>query len=397
MVSVRSRSGLIAGALFVSPLAAAAFRVPSSAAHSNFHFHPSASSRRRRHSDRPQVNASVLSDSDEQQQTPLAGNVKISDAASDIIGKAIEQQNSRATATGVVDGADRQRRKNQYKQRHQRNVHKSRKNNTAMTDPDFLRKRTEALLRTTEGSYNYRGNLCLGGNLRVDKRTFNWLIDAWSYAGVDDATDHALAILSRMEELRGADDGPSNLTPDAKSYTKVINVIARSGRKDAGEKAERLLRRMTRDGDEDLRPTALTYTYVIDAHARSPSPRAPHAAQRLVEEMERLRAEGDPDVRPTTRAWNSVISAWAQWKGEEMVSPLFLACSSRRPFASFVLVCARLARPREILSALLPLRAANERCSACQAKGTSIVCFTIIFSGGVHYRRQHRPTLATGA
>jgi hypothetical protein len=113
----------------------------------------------------------------------------------------------------------------------------------------------------------------------------------------------------------------------------VINAIAHSGRPDAGEQAEWVLKRMmtaaSRLGDDaraagDLRPNTFTYTYVIDAYARSSSPRAPHAAQRIIEEMERLRAAGDPEVRPTSRAWNSVISAWAQWEGEEMVSEYYL-------------------------------------------------------------------------
>jgi hypothetical protein len=211
-----------------------------------------------------------------------------------------------------------------------------------MADPDFLRKRTENLLRITETSYKTR--LLLGGDigvgsLKVDKRTFDWLIDAWSHSGEDDAANNALSLLYRMEELRdnSVDDSSDDIdvdvegrrqqhvvSPDVKSYTKVINAIAHSGMHDAGERAEQVLERMisasSRLRDDDLRPNTLAYTYVIDAYARSTSSRAPHAAQRIVEEMERLRAGGDALVRPTSRAWNSVISAWAQWEGEEMVS-----------------------------------------------------------------------------
>ena len=213
----------------------------------------------------------------------------------------------------------------------------ARKNNTAMADPDFLRKRTDTLLRITQGGYKTSTGeyLEMLGSLKVDKRTFDWLIDAWSYSGEDDASDKALSLLSRMEELRdnyytdvdGSDEQPAVVSPDVKSYTKVINAIAHSGKPDAGERAEEVLKRMTTLSSSssssmqminDLRPNTLTYTYVIDAYSRSSSSRAPHAAQRIIEEMERLRANGDPDVRPTSRAWNSVISAWAQWEGEEM-------------------------------------------------------------------------------
>lgn len=336
MVSTKSRCGpstiIIAGALFVSPLAAAAFRVPSSAAHPKFP--PSASVRTRRHSDRTSINASVLSDSlgadkQQQQQTSLA-DINIGDAANDIINKAIEQQ-QKSKANGVANGVGgqprRQRKPNQYKTRNRGNVHKSRKNNKAMADPEFLRKRTDALLRETEGGHQTGpGGVGGGATLKVDKRTFDWLIDAWSYSGEHDAADRALSLLSRMEHLAssssddGDDDNPlsKRIAPDAKSYTKAINAVSRTGREDAGERAEEILDRMIGSDDAALRPNGFTYTYVIDAYARSGSPRAPHAAQRLIEETERLRAEGDPEVRPTTRAWNSVISAWAQWKGEEM-------------------------------------------------------------------------------
>lgn len=338
MVSIKSRCGtstiIIAGALFVSPLAVAAFRVPSSTVHPKLH--PSVSSSNSRaciNNNRSlnQLNASVLSDSldaDGQQQTsPLTSNINIQDA-NDLISRAVEQQNSQAKngVNGVVamklNGQNGQQRQKQHK----KNIHKSRKNNKAMADIDFLRKRTDTLLRKTNGTYNTNPNLSqesnVGGNLKVDKRTFHWLIDAWSYSGEYDAADYALSLLSRMEELREMNNvGTSSyvVSPDVKSYTKVINAIARSGREDAGEQAEEILNRMIQDGAaDDLRPNTFTYTYVIDAYARSSNPKAPHAAQRLIEEMERLRSEGDPEVHPTTRAWNSVIAAWAQWKGEEM-------------------------------------------------------------------------------
>mmetsp|Transcript_3386 Transcript_3386/g.7469 ORF Transcript_3386/g.7469 Transcript_3386/m.7469 type:complete len:686 (-) Transcript_3386:1196-3253(-) len=331
MVSSRSTI-IIAGALFVSPLAVAAFRTPSSSGA----VHPPTSGRCR-------LNASVLSDSldADGQQLRSGGNAN----ANDIISRAVEHHSQAKTngVNGVVaveghtNGVDIEFEKHQLqqqmqapsqrqkkKQQHQRdNINKSRKNNKAMAEPDFLRKRTETLLRMTKDSDSSSDNLSTNkgaGTLKVEKNTFDWLIDAWSYSGEDDAVDNALSLLSRMEELRDQNTISPSVSPDVKSYTKAINAIARSGRSDAGEQAEVLLERMILDAGtyRNLRPNTFTYTYVIDAHSRSASSKSPHAAQRLIEEMERLRAEGDPEVRPTTRAWNSVIAAWAQWKGEEM-------------------------------------------------------------------------------
>ena len=402
MAQVKSRCKkstiIIAGALFVSPLAAAAFRAPFSSrssppsvsggdagrliadvAAANYATRDKCIRGAPRATGRssPRLHASVLEDSleaDEQEQLYGGG------VSGDILGMVMERSRSNgvngiielANGNGLnIDHDDDDRRQDEEERRPRQGPRSpmqqqlqlrargqqgggigkrstTRKNNTAMADPDFLRKRTETLLRITQASYKTSHLLSLTsgtsgvGSLKVDKRTFDWLIDAWSYSGEDDAAENALSLLYRMEELRdgnindAADGGigrqpPAAVSPDVKSYTKVINAIAHSGRPDAGEVAENVLKRMmtaaSRLGDDaacDLRPNTFTYTYVIDAYARSSSPRAPHAAQRIVMEMERLRAGGDPEVRPTSRAWNSVISAWAQWEGEEMVSEILL-------------------------------------------------------------------------
>lgn len=316
MVSAKSRCSrtavVVAGALFVSPLAVAAFRAPTLSGATTQVVGGSLINR-----NRASLKASVLSDSldsEEQQQIFAPGNIQ---DANDIISRAVEHQNQNGnTKNGGKNGAVNGKFTNPLRQKqkqHQRNIKKSRKNNKAMEEPEFLRKRTQALLNKTENNNNNHS----GGTLKVDKRTFDWLIDAWSYTGEEDAADNALALLSRMEELRDTNVTPS-ISPDVKSYTKVINAIARSGKKDAGERAEELLNRMIEDEVNGLRPNTLTYTYVIDAYARTLSAKAPHAAQRLIEQMELLRSEGDLEVKPTTRAWNSVIAAWSQWKGEEM-------------------------------------------------------------------------------
>ena len=209
-------------------------------------------------------------------------------------------------------------------------------NNKAMADPTFLQKRTETLLRMTSPENNNiidsmsLGNVG-GGNMKVDKRTFDWLIDAWAYSGTDNAVDNALRLLKRMEhfkdrmtmnEVNGEEIYEySNVCPDVKTYTKVINAIANSGMEDAGEQAESILNRMIDMDDPATIPNTYTYTNVIDAYARSApcNPNAPYSAQRLAERMEELRASSSSDiVKPTARAWNSVIGAWADWMGEEM-------------------------------------------------------------------------------
>jgi len=344
----KRRSAAIVGALFISPLISSisAFRSQSSSQPIAVCSGRRTTACNRPHSP-PPIHASVLDD--DETASFVANSNNIHDA-SDILNRAVEQHNINGVdlvTNGVssnTNGAaiDLEQQKQQLhnqiskqrntsfqvnnKQRQQ--IRKSRKNNVAMADPEFLRKRTETLLHKTkdllyntdESNYDFSSSDIGAGSLKVDKRTFDWLIDAWSYSGELDAADYAQSLLQRMEELR---DHSSNIQlrvyPDVKSYTKVINAISRSGQYDAGEQAEDILKRMISD---EIYPNTYTYTYVIDAYAKStPSnPNAPHAAQRLVDEMETLRSAGNLNVWPTTRAWNSVISAWSQWKGEEMVS-----------------------------------------------------------------------------
>jgi len=279
------------------------------------------------------LRASVLPDRDtgsgQDVETPL---VRVS-AAFDRSGHAeigFGQDGSRAVGGSARDGtgaggggdvgASEEALRIYWKQR-QKHIDKSRRNNKAMTDPDFLRKRTQSLLRVTDvdgDDFDLSSSNSSPGGLKADKKTFDWLINAWAFSSEDSAAENALELLRRMEALR--DMGHGGIAPDVKTYTKVINALARAGREDGGARAEELLCYMR--GDEGaahgLRPNTRTYTYAIDAHARSHSAKAPFAAQRLIEEMESLRSKGDPDVWPTARAWNSVIQAWAQWRGEEM-------------------------------------------------------------------------------
>ena len=79
--------------------------------------------------------------------------------------------------------------------------------------------------------------------MKVGRKTFNFLIDAWAFSGELDAADHAMSLLDRMEFLQNFPDFVSS-SPDVRSYTKVINAISRSARPDAGDVAESILNKM---------------------------------------------------------------------------------------------------------------------------------------------------------
>ncbi|KAL3792595.1 hypothetical protein HJC23_005565 [Cyclotella cryptica] len=294
MRSQKRNPVILAGALFVSPFAAAAFRPPMPLERA-----PAAPLRTARGS-------SVLPNAD-RQVSPIDDSFTRSDSVvKSCNGMMQDMASSRKKATQDV-GNDRKKSN-------------SRRNNVAMSDPVFVRKRTDTLLGlTANGLSKHDGEGTLdnkSGSIKADKKTFDWLIDAWAYSGEPDSSEMALALLTRMEELSSVhssdnDTDFTKISPDSKTYTKVINAIALSGKFDAGEQAEAILNKMI-DGSNNLRPNTLTYTFVIDAYSRSKSAQSPFHAQRLVEKMEELRAQGDAHVRPTARAWNSVIQAWSR-------------------------------------------------------------------------------------
>ncbi|KAL7472126.1 hypothetical protein ACHAXS_012456 [Conticribra weissflogii] len=333
--SSRRRSIIVAGTLFVSPLAVAAFRYPPC--------HPHL----RQNVKQPVIalpwNAySSLNDMDLFRITSKSVDVIRCDSSVISHGSDAERQRTpeasldnlnfeETTSTEleipVLTDADIkfEKRDKPRNRDHQLKMHAlglQQYQNAAFLDASFIRKRTKSLL---EASATFLNDSMDGVNGEESlpsfrKKDFDWLVDAWSRSGERDAASMALALLNRMEELRDASNIEAKISPDVRTYTKVISAISRSGRQTAGEEAEAVLERMIAysksivSSDVNLAPNTLTYTYVADAYARSHSPRSPENAQRIVDKMEQLRFNGDPEVRPTARAWNSVILAWGHWE-----------------------------------------------------------------------------------
>lgn len=204
---------------------------------------------------------------------------------------------------------------------------KPRNHNPAMGDTAFLRKRTAHLLRITADTYarSSGSSDILSGKMKVDKKTFNWLIDSWAFSGELDASDKAYALLKRMEELDSESSQYKGIRPDVRSYTKVINAISRSGRVDAGDMADKLMKRMetlyVTAQNVAAKPNTFTYTALVEAHANSGAPGCAARAAEICDEMIQKWEDGDADVRPTSRCFNAAINAYAK-SGEEGAAQL---------------------------------------------------------------------------
>ncbi|KAL7468481.1 hypothetical protein ACHAXS_008706 [Conticribra weissflogii] len=160
-----------------------------------------------------------------------------------------------------------------------------------------------------------------------------------SYAR-DGDVHNALRILSMME--KSFNDGNAEAKPTRRAYTSALNALAKSGRGDAGLRAEALVQTMERlykAGNKDLEPDTTVYNVLINCHKNSSATKAEQVlyrmgkrdvvsyssvitaysqkggieaakrAQALLEEMKK------EDVEPNAQTFNSAIMAFARSGG----------------------------------------------------------------------------------
>ena len=99
-----------------------------------------------------------------------------------------------------------------------------------------------------------------------------------------------------------------------------INVLARSGRIDAAEKAEEVLMKMSeisKSGQVDAKPDHYTFVSVINCWARSRSKHSAQRAERILHLLENMSAHGDEDVRENRFVYGAVMNAWSKSGAKE--------------------------------------------------------------------------------
>lgn len=214
--------------------------------------------------------------------------------------------------------ATQKRPRNNRRRKHMNATKKPRRDNPAMGDTAFLRKRTAELLADSDSTSNNSQNR--GGSMKVKTKNFHFLIDAWAFSGELDAADQALKLLDRMEELQEENESSSvrhnNVRPDVRSYTKVINAVSRSMRQDAGEIAESILEKMeylhSSGKNSNAKPNTFTYTAVIEAYTNSGAEGSAEKGEELLDTMIEKYEGGDVDIQPTARSFNAVINAYGK-------------------------------------------------------------------------------------
>lgn len=166
----------------------------------------------------------------------------------------------------------------------------------------------------------------MGSNTSIQPNIicFNTVIDAWSKTRGHSSAENAHAILTQMEDLAGI---YKDLYPDTISYSSVISAYARSGRDDAGDRAEELLQRSLKlysDGQDGLKPDSITFITCIDALSKqclrvyekkrniTECNSIEERIRSVVNQMDGLQASGDGHVRACTVAYNILLDLFAK-------------------------------------------------------------------------------------
>ena len=145
--------------------------------------------------------------------------------------------------------------------------------------------------------------------------SFNTVLHAWARSGYGQkAADHASALLFTMEkhqkkgERRGKEE--KFVSPDARSYSAVIDAIARSGDTNAPDRAAAILSRMEANG---LTPNVFTLNGILNCWAKSSryNSAAATEADIILRKMEENDIDHNDYPRPDLISYCLVATAFA--------------------------------------------------------------------------------------
>ncbi|CAB9528925.1 Pentatricopeptide repeat-containing protein [Seminavis robusta] len=171
--------------------------------------------------------------------------------------------------------------------------------------------------REAEAVMNKMTQCCRSGvykQVQPNAFSFNCTIHAWAKSNHPKSSERALELLQEMERQSSQEPDSFSLRPTARTYTSVINALAKNGK---AQMAEEMLLKMHRAADKGnslLMPNWLTYNAVIDAWARSKMDNSGAKAERLLACMYEFHREGFKDILPDVVTYNSVLFAWGNSK-----------------------------------------------------------------------------------
>lgn len=153
----------------------------------------------------------------------------------------------------------------------------------------------------------------IGGNLKPNTVTFNSVLGTYVHSRRPDAAQHCERVFNKMIECYN--NGNMSTKPDCVTYNLLIHSWALSPLESAPDHAEsifvELKRRFEQDGDNRVKPSAKTYGALINAWSKSGRPNAGVKAEEYLR-LSILKAErGEIEEPPRVFEFTSTMAAWA--------------------------------------------------------------------------------------
>jgi len=146
-----------------------------------------------------------------------------------------------------------------------------------------------------------------GGNAKVP-------MDGLITLGVYNARDAAMRAQIVLDEMTERwEEGESDIAPDNIGFNAAIDAWSKSRVKDAGLRAEELLKKMIKLSrkEDGPQPDTVSFNSVLDAWSHEGSSESIRRAESLLSVMETL------DIKASTRTYNSIINVYTKSKQKE--------------------------------------------------------------------------------
>eukprot|EP00536_Pseudo-nitzschia_multiseries_P001169 jgi/Psemu1/180290/e_gw1.14.31.1 len=159
-------------------------------------------------------------------------------------------------------------------------------------------------------------------SLRPDTVFFTNVIRAWAKSGRIEAPEMAEGLLKMMHELYSK-SGWIESAPNAFSYAATMEAWSKSQRHpESTKRIEELLEEMKNSSLLQVAPDRVCYQYLLNAWANSKSPIGAEKAYHVLQEMIALYEAGNFLVAPNASNFSRVILALAQNGNDERVESL---------------------------------------------------------------------------
>lgn len=164
-------------------------------------------------------------------------------------------------------------------------------------------------------------------NMLPDNYLCNGVLTAWARSGRSDAAERAEIILKLMYDV-SLEFKTAITRPNEYSYLQLINAWSRSQDVDAPKHAEEVFCEMLNQfnaGDESMAPSVLHYTALISCWARSNQADGAVRAQSLFDATVERYESGDRSFKPDATLYMSLMRAWSMVGDAAKVEAIFLS------------------------------------------------------------------------